>query len=175
MQILPEDKKKTTSRRSLAYNNDDSTDTEEENEAGSWIVRSMSEINLETERTLKPNIYFKQYRHQLNSLLKRKTIKTAYPIVSLMITHDSARVVTVTKKNERTFFVKTFSLDTHEQIFEEMVGGGETQYVKVKEVEQNEESDKFAYVYFDDGKFRLRYFARDDPKMYLLYSNVKAR
>ena len=58
-----------------------------------------------------------------------------------------------------------FSLVTYEQVFQEQIGGKDDQYIKLKEVEQNETSTKFAYVYFDDGKFRLRYFDRYDPNL----------
>ena len=41
-----------------------------------------------------------------------------------------------------------------------MIGGGPDQYIKVKEVQQNDKGDKYALAYFDDGKFKLRTFDR---------------
>ena len=45
----------------------------------------------------------------------------------------------------------------------------------MKEVEQNYNGLKIAYVYFDDGKFKLRYFDREDPNMEQLRRNVLCR
>ena len=41
---------------------------------------------------------------------------------------------------------------------EEMVGGGPTQYIKLKEVEQTAKGDEHAIAYMDDGKFFVRTF-----------------
>ena len=49
----------------------------------------------------------------------------------------------------------------HKLVFEEKVGGGEDQYIKLKEVEQNEDGNRFALVYYDHGKFRRRTFGLD--------------
>jgi hypothetical protein len=54
-----------------------------------------------------------------------------------------------------------YSLTTSVKVFEEMIGGESHQYIKMKEVAQNEVGDKYALVYFDDGKFKLRTFGRD--------------
>lgn len=85
----------------------------------------------------KPNHYFKQYRHLLNNLVKQSTIGTDYPIINLVISHDSSRAISVLKKNERTYLVCMYLLETYEQVFEEVVGGGPEQYIKMKEIEQN--------------------------------------
>jgi hypothetical protein len=58
-----------------------------------------------------------------------------YPIVSMIITYDSSKAVTVTKKNDREYWVKQYDLETYDMTFEEMIGGGEDQYIKLKEVE----------------------------------------
>ena len=46
-----------------------------------------------------------------------------YPIISLIITYDSSRAITVTKKNEQEYFVKMYDLETYDQTFEEQIGG----------------------------------------------------
>lgn len=43
-------------------------------------------------------------------MTKQMTIKTSYPVISIMITYDSTRVITVTKKNDRTYFISQFDL-----------------------------------------------------------------
>lgn len=78
----------------------------------------------------------------------------------MAITQDSTRALTVTKREENESYVKMYSLQTQELTFEEKIGGGEDQYIKVKEIEQNPNGQLFAVVYFDDGLFRLRVFGR---------------
>ena len=48
-----------------------------------------------------------------------------YPIVSAAIAFDSQAVITVTKANEREYWVKMYSLKTNLQIFQEKFGGGD--------------------------------------------------
>lgn len=55
-----------------------------------------------------------------------------YPIVSMVISYDSSRGVTVTKKDDFESWVKMYDLNTGELKFEEKVEG---QYLKLKEVE----------------------------------------
>jgi hypothetical protein len=40
-------------------------------------------------------------------------------------------------------------------------GGNDSNYVKLKEVQQNSNGSQFAAVYSDDGKFFLRVFGKD--------------
>ena len=51
-----------------------------------------------------------------------------------------------------------FDLETYEKTFEERIGGQPDSYIRTKEVEQNETGNKYAIVFIDDGKFRLRVF-----------------
>jgi len=81
-----------------------------------------------------------------------------YPIISCIISYNSKSAITVTKKSEREYYVKQYSLETYQLTFEEKVGGNPNQYIKLKEVEQNSRGDYFAIVYIDDGLFRLRTF-----------------
>ena len=81
-----------------------------------------------------------------------------YPIVSMIITYDSTKAVTVTKRNDREYYVKQYDLESYEMTFEEKIGGGEDQYIKMKEVEQASDGKKYAIVYNDDGKFYMRTF-----------------
>jgi len=85
-----------------------------------------------------------------------------YPIVSATISFDSKAVITVSKENERTHWIKMYSLITNKQIFVEKFGGGENQYIKMKEIAQNAKGTNYAMVYFDDGKFLLRTFGREE-------------
>ena len=83
-----------------------------------------------------------------------------YNIVNMMITYDSTRAVTVTRKSDREYWIKMYCLETAEQTFEEKVGGQETDYIKLKDVEQSLSGQRFAVVYNNDGVFYLRTFGR---------------
>ena len=82
-----------------------------------------------------------------------------YPIVSAAIAFDSKAVITITKRNEKEYWVKMYSLATNLQIFGEKYEGD---YIKMKEVSQNAVGDKYAQCYFDDGRFKLRTFDRTE-------------
>jgi hypothetical protein len=69
--------------------------------------------------------------------LKQTNVITMYPIVSMIITNDSSRAVTLTKKDDHTYFLKMYGLETYEMTFEEKIGGGPGAYIKVKEIQQN--------------------------------------
>jgi len=58
-----------------------------------------------------------------------------YPILTVIITYDSSKAVTVTKKNDREYFVKQYDLETYDMTFEEKIGGNDDCYIKMKEVE----------------------------------------
>ena len=80
----------------------------------------------------------------------------------MSITYDSKRAITVTKKNEREYWVRMYDLESYEQVFEEQFGGQEDDYIKMKEIEQNSAGNKFALAYNNDGNFRLRVFKEKD-------------
>lgn len=92
------------------------------------------------------------------NLTKHKSRPTMYPIVHVNISYDSTRAITVTKKDDKEFWVKQYDLETYEQTFEEKIGGQPDSFIRTKEVEQNATGKRYAIVYIDDGKFRLRVF-----------------
>jgi len=67
----------------------------------------------------KPNPRFKNYRNLFNNLLKVTDVTTMYPLVSVIITYDSSKAITVTKADDRESYVKMYSLTTNELVFEE--------------------------------------------------------
>lgn len=83
-----------------------------------------------------------------------------YPIVSAIISYDSTRAITVTKRNMQEYYVKMYDLETYELTFEEKVGGEESDYIKLKEVEQNSSGTHYAIAYSNDGRFFLRTFGK---------------
>lgn len=79
----------------------------------------------------------------------------------MIITYDSTRAVTVTKKDDHTYYVKMYSLEDYDLTFEEEIGGEPENYIKLKEVEQNAAGSEFAIIYFDDGIWFLRTFGKE--------------
>lgn len=75
-----------------------------------------------------------------------------------MISYDSTRAIIVSKKREREYYVTMFDLESYKMTFKERVGGGPNDYIKIKDVEQNAKGDKYVLTYFNDGKFKMRYF-----------------
>ena len=122
----------------------------------------MQYINTQGEKVSnKPNPRFKNFSEVFRNLVKSTNVVTMYPIVSMIITYDSTKAVTVTKKNDREYYVKQYDLESYELTFEEKIGGGADQYIKLKEVEQSPDGKKFAVVYNDDGKFFMRTFHKE--------------
>jgi hypothetical protein len=70
-------------------------------------------------------------------LLEENSVPTMYPIQTMAISGDSSRTLTVTKREENESYIKMYSMQTQELTFEEKIGGGEDQYIKIKEIEQN--------------------------------------
>ena len=62
------------------------------------------------------------------------------------------------KESEKSYHIKMYSIEDGEEHFEEQIEGS---YIKIKDVEQNNNADKFAVCYNDDGVFMLRVFGRD--------------
>lgn len=90
-------------------------------------------------------------------LIKQQSVVTKYPIVSMIITYDSTRAITVTKKDDQEYLVKMYDLESYEMKFEESFKGT---YIKLKEVEQNDSGKFYAVVFVDDGVFKMRTFGQ---------------
>ena len=83
---------------------------------------------------------------------------TKFPICSVIISYDSTRAITVTKENDRSYFVRMFCLESTKETFTEQIQGN---YIKLKEVEQNASGSQFCISYFDDGNFLFRHFGKE--------------
>ena len=57
-----------------------------------------------------------------------------FAIVNMAISFDSKVCITVTKKNDRLYFIKMYGMESKELVFEEEVGGQPDCYIKIKEV-----------------------------------------
>jgi len=68
-------------------------------------------------------------------MLKQTSVITMFPILSMLITYDSTRAITVTKEDDRFYYIKMYDLEEYNMTFEECIGGGKDSYIKFKEVE----------------------------------------
>ena len=79
-----------------------------------------------------------------------------------MITYDSTRVIAVTKKDDTEYYIRQFCLLSFQLVVSERYGGTEESYIKLKDVAQNSTGDKYAICFFDDGRFYLRTFDKNE-------------
>lgn len=54
--------------------------------------------------------------------MKYRNVATAYPIITMMISYDSTRALTVTKAAENRSILKMYSLKDYEITFHEELG-----------------------------------------------------
>lgn len=73
--------------------------------------------------TIKPNMRFAHYKDIFTNLLRQSTVITKYPIVTMAISFDSTRAITITKKDDKESYIKMYDLNTSELCFEELIGG----------------------------------------------------
>lgn len=118
-------------------------------------------VGANADRDVKPNKRFRNFNDLFSNLTKSKNVVTLYPIVSCMITYNSKLAITVTMRDDREYYVKHYSLESYNMTFEERVGGGKTDYIKLKEVEQNAAGDFYAIAYMNDGMFKIRTFGAE--------------
>ena len=130
----------------------------EQNQQMIEVEKQKEALGANADQDVKPNPRFKHFNDIFSGLTKSKNVGTMYPIVSCMITYNSKSAVTVTKRNDMTYFVKMYNLESYLMTFEEQIGGKADDYIKLKEVEQNSNGTKFAISYMNDGVFFLRTF-----------------
>jgi hypothetical protein len=111
---------------------------------------------------MKPNMRFRNYKNIFTNLIKYRSVQTAFPLVSMMISYDSTRAITITKAADNRSIVKMYSLQDYSITFHEEMGNNEDDYIKCKEVEMTDSGKQYAMVYFNDGKFFLRTFGKTE-------------
>jgi hypothetical protein len=88
-----------------------------------------------SDQDIKPNKRFKNFNDVFSGLTKSKNVVTKHPIIDCIITYNSKSAITVTKRGDREYYVTSYSLESYAVTFEERIGGLETSYIKLKEVE----------------------------------------
>lgn len=76
---------------------------------------------------------FKNFTTTFANLVKDKEVPTMFPLVSMIISQDSKKVLTVTKACDEMYFIKQYELDGDDiaPVFEEEVKGT---YIKLKDI-----------------------------------------
>jgi hypothetical protein len=100
---------------------------------------------------IQPIAQMAKHRNKFNDLLETKHVDTANPIVSMIISYDSTRALSITTKSNSEFLIKIFSLDTNELLFIETLGGESKDYIKCKDIEQSPSGGRFVVCYNNDG------------------------
>ena len=106
---------------------------------------------------VKPNRLFRAYSHLFENLVKTTSITSNFPVVTASILLDASRIMSVTKASDKEYRIKMYCIQTMKIEFAEEIKG---HYIKMKDVEQNLSSTRFAAAYNDDGVFKLRSFGR---------------
>jgi hypothetical protein len=155
--VKPGVKRKYTSRRSRTFDDDDSCGDEKvaPNRNIEWTDSQNHQI------VLTPNQRLLKYYQIFTSLLRTDSVVTDYDIINMIISYDSQRAISVQKKEDNESYIVQYSIQTRQKLFEEKIGGGENDQVKVKEVRQNAEGTKYAVCYYINGEFRMRVFSKE--------------
>jgi len=109
-----------SSRRSRPFDDDQSQDEGEASSAGELEAGSDLRLNTLGETVEnKPNPRFKNYPQVFKNLLKHSPVSTQYPICSMIITYDSTKAITVTKRDDKEYYVQQYDLESYEMTFAE--------------------------------------------------------
>ena len=98
---------KFTSRRMKNFDDDASQDDEQSDYIQSEVPADLNYVNTQGDTVSnKPNPRFKNYSNVFKNLVKSTNVVTMYPIMSMIITYDSTKAITVTKKDDQNYYVK---------------------------------------------------------------------
>lgn len=112
--------------------------------------------------TMKTHPRFKNYRALFKNLLKQSDIELLHPIITMLISKDSTRTLSLSRKDETTWFIQQHDLESQEEMFKEMIGGSQNDFIKCKDIIQNSQGNLFALPYNNDGVFKIRIFGREN-------------
>ena len=102
------------------------------------------------------------HRNLFKNLLKQTEIKLCDPVVSMVISQDSTKAISISKESDMMYCISQHDLESYEETFSEHLGGGENDYIKCKEIAQNKEGNLFAVPYNNDGVFKIRIFGKEN-------------
>ena len=67
---------------------------------------------------------FLDYKNMFTELVKQITVNTSLPIISMIVTYDSTRVIAVSSNCSHESFITMYDLESYKQTFIEKVGTG---------------------------------------------------
>lgn len=70
------------------------------------VEKQKAALGANADSDVKPNRRFRNFNDVFTGLTRSMNVVTHFPLVSVMITYDSKSAVTVTKKNDREYYVK---------------------------------------------------------------------
>ena len=100
---------------------------------------------------------FKPYKEIIEGLTKMYIKETDHDIISCMMTYDSSRIIVVLKVNDEHYIINQYDSENFKRTFTQDIKGN---YIKCKDVVQNNFGILFCAPYLDDGVFRLLVFNR---------------
>jgi hypothetical protein len=111
---------------------------------------------------LDANVRLEQYSNIFTNLINYQTITTVYPITTMIIANDSSKALVISKASEFESYIKQYSLKDYTVTFNEKLGGDKSKdFIKCKEIEQNNVGTKYACVYCNNGVFKMRTFGKE--------------
>ena len=78
-----------------------------------------------------PNHFLSKYKSLFKDLVYTESIVTDHPVVTMLISFDSKRAISVQEKDESESYVAQNDILTGERLFFEKFGGEEDSYIKV--------------------------------------------
>ena len=85
-------------------------------------------------RSLPANDFLAKHKNLFRDVVKTESIITDNPLVTMMISFDSKRAISVQCEDEQTSYVEQHDIITGERVFYEKYGGKEESYIKLQEV-----------------------------------------
>ena len=80
----------------------------------------------------------------------------------MIIANDSSVALVISKASEFESYIKQYSLKDYTVTFNEKLGGDKSKdFIKCKEIEQNNVGNKYACVYCNNGVFKMRTFGKE--------------
>ena len=120
-QILSANKKRLKANRRQIDGYLDSNS--EDSDIKSTAAETQDDINLLS--TSSQHLAFKthprlnNHRNLFKNLLKQTEIKLCNPVVSMLISQDATKVISISKESEMTCFISQHDLESYEQTFSE--------------------------------------------------------
>lgn len=102
---------------------------------------------------------FGKYQDIVDNLVDKYIIETSQDMVNCIFSKDSSRIITVMNESEERFSIVTYCTDTYEMKSSFAITGD---YIKAKQICQNEKGSLFAIPFIEDEVFKILIFDKVD-------------